>query len=133
MLHLRIMSQVVRGAIQFSERRVVFGIEGELDRGFACGFAVARVPPRNLQILAIDLCRLLGRLHDEGPAHAAPEVGDIQGVDAVSLDHRRGGVEDEPLFPRVQHGENREAYHEQANQKEPGAGLQKSQDADDGP
>ena len=133
MAHLRIMSQVVGGAIQSPERCVVFGIEREFDCGFAPGLAVAGVSPRNLQIFAVDPCSLLGFLHEESPVHAAPEVGDIQRVDAVAFDHRRGSIEDEPLFSSVQDGQNREADDHKADQKQPGAGLQEGQNADDGP
>ena len=127
------MPQVVGDAIQLPERRVALGIDAEFDRGFACRFAVARVSPRNLQVLALDSCRLQGRLHKERPVHALPEVGDIESVDAVPLDHRRGGNEHEPLFPRVEDCQNREAYDQYAAQEEPGAGLQECQNADDGP
>jgi len=133
MAHLRIMSQVVRGAIQSPERCVVFGIDAEFDCGFARGLAVAGVSPRNLQIFAIDPCRLLDFLREESPVYAAPEVANIQRVDAVAFDHCRGSIKGEPLFPCVQNSQNREAYDQQADQKEPGAGLQEGQSADDGP
>jgi hypothetical protein len=76
---------------------------------------------------------VLDLLHEESPVHAAPEVANIQRVNAVALDHRRGSFKGEPLFPCVQHSQNREANDQQADQEEPRAGLQESKGADNGP
>ena len=88
---MRKVAEIEGRAVQVFKRCAALGIDAEFHRGLGFGSAVARVLPHNLDVLALEPGGVMGFLNNEGPVDPASQVGEVQGVDALALDHRRGG------------------------------------------
>jgi hypothetical protein len=73
-----------------------------------------------------------GFLNEKGPVHAASEIGDIEGIDALALDHGRGRIERQSLAARIEDNGDSKDGEDHASHDKPGARLHQGKDAHDG-
>jgi hypothetical protein len=87
--------------VQIIKCSAVIRVNAKVDRSFAVCFAVPRVLPSDFDIFAFDSRRVMGLLNDKGPIYTPLEVRNVQGIDAVTFDLSRSGVEGEALLAGV--------------------------------
>ena len=118
-----IVSEVKAETFEAVERNSALCVDAKLDGRLAVRTAIASVPPHKTEIFVIDLDLVVGTLNHEASVHAAAQVGDVQGIDAETVDGDGCRTDDHAFAARVQGRNQSRSQTECTDAGQPRSGL----------